>query len=181
MPIVTFLPANKRVEIDSGEDLLQAAAKANIHVNASCGGEGTCGKCKVLVSGNRVDSDSAGRLSETEIAKGYVLACKTQVFKDLTIKIPVESELLAKRRTKIKTLTSSLDSWNEQLAALKVDPPLTKRYFELVEPSLSDAVSDLTRINRALKREFRVSDVKIDLDIVKKLPDILRDGKWRIT
>ena len=181
MPKVIFFPANKAAEVDSGEDLLRAAAKADVHVNASCGGEGTCGKCKVLVSGKRVETHSTARLTEAEIAKGYVLACKTPVFSDLKVEVPVESELLAKGRSKIKTLTSSIDSWNEQLAVLEFDPPVIKIHFELPEPTLSDSVSDLTRISRLLRRELGVDEVKIDLATVKSVPDIVRQSRWRIT
>ncbi len=181
MPKVIFHPADKQVEVRSGEDLLAAAAKADVHVNASCGGEGTCGKCRVLVSGKRIDSETYGPLSEEEIAKGYVLACKTPALRDMEVKIPDESELLAKRQTKIKTLTSSLESWNEQLASLEFDPPVIKKYFELPEPSLSDSVSDLTRLNRLLKRELDVHDIKVDLAIVKQLPETLRKGGWNVT
>ena len=181
MPKVMFHPADKVVEVRSGEDLLAAAAKADVHVNASCGGEGTCGKCRVLVSGKRVDSETNGPLSEEEIAKGYVLACKTPVLRDMEVKVPPESELLAKRQTKIKTLTSSLESWNEQLASLECDPPVIKKYFELPEPSLNDSVSDLTRLNRVLKRELGVHDIKVDLRVVKQLPEILRKGGWKVT
>ncbi|MDP1809713.1 MAG: 2Fe-2S iron-sulfur cluster-binding protein, partial [Actinomycetota bacterium] len=181
MPKVIFLPAGTQVEVDAGEDILRAAAKADVHVNASCGGEGTCGKCKVKVGGQRVETGSTARLTEEEIAKGYVLACKTPVFRDLKIAIPVESELVAKGRSKIKTLTSSIDSWNAQLAALEFDPPVVKKYFALPEPSLSDSVSDMTRISRLLRRELDVDEVKIDLDTVKRVPDIVRRSRWRIT
>src|SRR3990172_6600240 len=181
MPKVIFFPADKAAEVESGEDLLQAAAKADVHVNASCGGEGTCGKCKVLVSGERIETHSTARLSEEEMAKGYVLACKTPVLGDLKIEVPVESELLAKGRSKIKTLTSSIDSWNKQLAALDFDPPLIKKYYELPEPSLSDSVSDLTRITRLLRRELGVDEVKVDLATVKAVPDIVRRSRSRIT
>ncbi|MDP1809232.1 MAG: ASKHA domain-containing protein, partial [Actinomycetota bacterium] len=131
--------------------------------------------------GRRVETGSTANLTEEELAKGYVLACKTPVFRDLKIEIPVESELVAKGRSKIKTLTSSIDSWNEQLAALEFDPPVVKKYFELAKPSLSDSVSDMTRISRLLRRELDVDEVKIDLDTVKRVPDIVRRSHWRIT
>src|SRR3990172_1186188 len=181
MPKVVFLPGGKEAEINAGHDLLEAAAKADVHVNASCGGEGTCGKCKVLVTGKRVETHSTARLTEAEIAQGYVLACETPVFSDLKIEVPVESELLAKGRSKIKTLTSSIDSWNEQLAPLDFAPPVIKKYFELPEPSLSDSVSDLTRISRLLRRELGVDEVKVDLGIVKSVPDVVRRSRSRIT
>jgi len=35
--------------VDDGENLLRAAMEAGVHINASCGGEGVCGKCLVII------------------------------------------------------------------------------------------------------------------------------------
>ena len=51
---VTFLPSERKISVDEEENLLQAAMEAGIHINASCGGSATCGKCKVKIAeGNR--------------------------------------------------------------------------------------------------------------------------------
>ncbi len=181
MPKVTFLPSQREVEVVAGEDILTAAAAGDIHINASCGGDGTCGKCKVHVKGVKLQTKSTARLTEEELAKGYVLACQTPVYDDLTVEIPLESELLSKGRSRIKTLTAGVDEWNRQLAELSADPPVVKVYMELPEPSLNDSVSDLTRVTREARRRLEVDDVLVDLKIVKMLPDVLRDGAWRVT
>ncbi len=181
MPKVTFSPSGKEVEIEPGGLILDAAAKADVHINASCGGEGTCGKCKVRVEGKKVESRSTARLSEAEIAKGYVLACQARVFSDLRVQVPLESELLSKDRSRIKTLTSSVSTWNEQLADLELDPPVTKTYMELTPPTLEDSVSDLTRVTRHLRKAMDVHDVVIDLETVKELSATLREADWRVT
>jgi len=41
---VKFLPHNKEITVMHGENLLRAAMEAGVHINASCGGEGVCGK-----------------------------------------------------------------------------------------------------------------------------------------
>ena len=46
---VTFLPSERKILVDEEENLLQAAMEAGIHINASCGGSATCGKCKVKI------------------------------------------------------------------------------------------------------------------------------------
>jgi uncharacterized 2Fe-2S/4Fe-4S cluster protein (DUF4445 family) len=46
---VTFLPSERKISVDEEENLLQAAMEAGIHINASCGGSATCGKCKVRI------------------------------------------------------------------------------------------------------------------------------------
>lgn len=181
MPKILFHPADKHVEVSAGDDILLAAAKADVHINASCGGDGTCGKCKVVVEGRRVDTKSTTRLTEEEIAKGYVLACQTPVFDDLEVRVPPESELLSKERSRIKTLTSSVDSWNRQLSELEFDPPVIKHYLELPEPTLADSVSDLSRIRRFLRRDLGIADIRFSLDLLKEAPAVLRSSGWRVT
>ncbi|MBU4001959.1 MAG: 2Fe-2S iron-sulfur cluster binding domain-containing protein, partial [Proteobacteria bacterium] len=45
MHTVTFLPHNKKVSVNDSDVLIRAAMEAGVHINASCGGEGVCGKC----------------------------------------------------------------------------------------------------------------------------------------
>ena len=46
---ITFYPDNKTVEVEKGVSLLSAAISAGIHINSSCGGDGVCGRCKVIL------------------------------------------------------------------------------------------------------------------------------------
>ena len=41
---VSFQPDNKSVDLPMGKTLLDAAVKADVHLNASCNGKGSCGK-----------------------------------------------------------------------------------------------------------------------------------------
>ena len=178
---ILFKPTNRSVDVDKGENLLQAAAMADVHINASCGGAGTCGKCKVVVSGDGYSSDNRSRLTSQEIEEGYVLACQTTVTGDLTVVVPLESELLGKSHGKIKTLTSSLESWNDQLKSLPLDPKVFKKYLELKPPSLEDSVSDGSRILRALQKDLGTMDVVIELAVLKDLESLIRDADWKVT
>ncbi len=63
---VTFLPEGKTVTV-SGGTLLEAQIAAGLRPDAPCGGKGTCGKCRVLLSGEEV------------------LACQTAVDRDMTV------------------------------------------------------------------------------------------------
>ena len=47
---VTFLPMGKTVYVLEETRLLEAAAVAGAMIDQPCGGEGTCGKCRILVS-----------------------------------------------------------------------------------------------------------------------------------
>ena len=73
---VKFLPYDMQIEVEDGETLIRAAMEAGVHVNASCGGEGVCGKCRVLIEAGTVEGGMSEKLSEKELAGGYRLACQ---------------------------------------------------------------------------------------------------------
>ena len=74
-----------------GEKLLRAMQHAGVHLPTSCGGAGTCGLCRVTVTG-ALDALPIERatLSEADIAKGVRLACQVVVRGDLAIAVPAE-------------------------------------------------------------------------------------------
>ena len=82
MPIVEFVPSNKRIEVPLRSQLLDAARMAGVEISTPCGGEGTCGKCVVTVLSGRVDSDSLGQLPSEMVADGQVLACRTRLLEE---------------------------------------------------------------------------------------------------
>ena len=46
---IRFFPHDKEIAVKEGETLIRAAMEAGVHINASCGGEGVCGKCRVII------------------------------------------------------------------------------------------------------------------------------------
>ena len=90
---VTFYPDNKTVEVQKDTTILAAAISAGIYITSSCGGEGVCGRCKVVLRKGRVFSQSAGRITAEEKKRGVYLACATAVQSDLEVEIPPESRL----------------------------------------------------------------------------------------
>ena len=71
---VCFLPEGIQCTVESGTTLLQALRMARLHPDAPCGGNGSCGKCRVTVDHREV------------------LACQTQVDRDLTVMLPQNKE-----------------------------------------------------------------------------------------
>ena len=80
---VHFLPGDVTVEIEKGKTILNASRMGDLFINALCGGDGTCGKCKVILSGGKVESLPTTHITEAEARKRYVLACRTKVMGDL--------------------------------------------------------------------------------------------------
>ena len=67
---VTFKPYEITVEVADGENLLRAALMAGVHINASCGGEGVCGKCRVLLESGELTSTRSGLLKRRGVGPG---------------------------------------------------------------------------------------------------------------
>ena len=77
-----------------GEKLLAALTHGGIHLPTSCGGVGTCGLCRVQVSGaGHALPIERATLQAADIAKGVRLACQVSVRSDLAI--TVAEQLLA--------------------------------------------------------------------------------------
>lgn len=53
---VHFFPVDVTVEIEKGKTILDAAYKGDLFINALCGGDGTCGKCKVILGSGMIES-----------------------------------------------------------------------------------------------------------------------------
>ena len=90
---VKFLPDGRETTVEEGKTLLDAAREANVYVGAVCGGEGICGKCRVIVREGDVLGESTEFLTRDEIRRGYVLACKVVPRSDVVLEVPPESRL----------------------------------------------------------------------------------------
>ena len=92
---VTFLPHQRSIRVPAGTTVIRAAMDAGVHINASCGGDGVCGKCRILLEEGSVSGGDSERLREEDRARGYRLACQAQVESDLVVRVPVESTVNA--------------------------------------------------------------------------------------
>ena len=63
MPKVTFEPYQATADAFPAETILEIAMRLGIHINASCGGLGACGKCKVILE----KGDVQGAVSYTHL------------------------------------------------------------------------------------------------------------------
>jgi uncharacterized 2Fe-2S/4Fe-4S cluster protein (DUF4445 family) len=179
---VHFEPGNCDVAVEIGSNLLEAAIQAGARLVAACGGSGACGTCKVIVEEGKVETTRTTRLSEDEFNRGLRQACQTTVLTDLRVFVPVESRLETAVLARERKGLAAIASRDSALASgWRFNPPLTKYYLTLPAPTLTDNGSDLSRLLRGLRQEFRLSNMTVDFDVVKHLPGILRTGDWRVT
>jgi uncharacterized 2Fe-2S/4Fe-4S cluster protein (DUF4445 family) len=181
---VTFNPYGLTIEVPEGENLLRAALEAGVHINASCGGEGVCGKCKVLLESGNLDSPRSSLLSDTEWDLGYRQACQSRVVGDVVVQIPPESLLdrrtLTRHRAGIGLRPHPID-----LAALKEEglynPAFKKRFVKLSPPTLADNVNDLSRLEEGLARQHAVESLTLDFFLLRKLARVVREQDFQVT
>ena len=186
---VTFLPDNKKVEVDSDSTLLQAVEKAEITINSLCGGDGLCGECQLqILSGKAMaDKNAIAVFSKGEIEHGYVLACRTKIEDNLIVMIPPKSR--SEQENILMEGATITYGEPEKLImhkrghepSLSLDPLVKKVYLELPEPTLEDNASDIDRITRELHKVSSYDSFEISLPCLQNLTEKLRVHKWKVT
>ncbi len=175
---VTFLPDGQTVSVPAGSTLLEAAQAADVHVNASCSGKGSCGKCKLVVTSGEVGTQPTPLLTDGEKAKGYVLACQSKITGDVSVQIPEET--LA-RKLKIAGMGKAVTDRLKGLVT-DIDPMLQEIPLTLEPPTLDDSVSDLDRLNRGLKKQgCDVDRLNVGIKVMRQLAEVVRRDNWNIT
>ena len=182
---IKFLPYNTSVKVDDNASLIRAAMEAGIHINASCGGSGVCGKCRVLIEQGKVEGGISEQLSPEDQEKGYRLACLSKVTSDLVVRIPVESEMDTSRlnvhagsRHTAKIMYSNIDELRQDGLFI---PPVEKIYLELDPATAEDNQADVTRIINHLLFKHDEHRLTMNLDLIRKVPDIIRQGDFKVT
>ncbi len=182
---VRFLPHDTQVEVQQGESLIRAAMEAGVHINASCGGSGACGKCRVLVEKGEVDGGISEHLLVQDQEKGYRLACLARVVSDLTVRIPVESEMETSRLNRQPVKRHTARAMHVNIEELKEHglfiPPVEKIYLELLPPAAGDNQADVARIINDLRINHDEHRLTMNLNLIRKVPDLVREGDFNVT
>ncbi len=185
---LTFQPGDVVVaDVPRGESILRAAMQADIHINASCGGSGSCGKCRIKVVSGEVESERSSKVSDDEWADGIRLACRSHVLSDIEVFIPetsrmgdasvLERELRGERKGRLLTpaeLESLVTGWT-------LDPVVKKLCMQMTPPSEGDNLNDLARFKKALKDNFGLTNTSVDSIWIRNMPHVLRDQDWLVT
>lgn len=174
---VRFLPEDHAATVAEGTTLLAAARDANVYVGAICGGEGVCGKCRVIVRSGEVEGESTEFLTRDEIRRGYVLACQVVPRSDLVVEVPPESRLIGYRGIdKEGERFRDFAPVAEEAPTEQREPLVEKFYFELPAPTLDNPTADQERLLEAVARKGHGS-VQMGLKITRELPQLLRTRK----
>jgi len=96
---------SKAVTVPAGSTLLSTLAAKQIFIPSACGGQGTCGVCRVKVfdGGGSILPTEKGHINRGEEREGYRLSCQVKVKQDLTIQIPDEVFGVKKWKCKVRS------------------------------------------------------------------------------
>jgi len=182
---IRFLPHNREITVNDGENLIRAAMEAGVHINASCGGEGVCGKCRIVVEQGDVEGGLSEQVSPQDRDKGVRLACRSTITGDVVIRVPVESAIdasvLSKRAVPRRTARIQQMDLNDLKEQGLFLPPVEKIYIELPEPNSQDHLPDVTRLVSHLKLHHDEHRLTVSLPVIRKIPDVLRKDGFRVT
>lgn len=165
---VAFRPFDKQTRVPEGTTLFNAAHWIGLPIESTCGGRGTCGKCKVQVLAGDVEVDPADRrwFSEAELAEGWRLACEAEVYGDAECFVP---ELMQVP----KAATMGMSRF------VLLEPNVHKIHLVMPEPTLEDPRADIERLRAALDAEGY--GVQADLRALRHLPIALRKANFDVT
>ena len=84
---VRYEPSGTTAHVPAGTTLFNAAHWAGIPIESTCGGRGTCGKCKVRVLAGHAERTLADYRHVSEgLDEGWRLSCQCEVAEDMVVR-----------------------------------------------------------------------------------------------
>ncbi len=171
--------ARRRVFIERGLTLLEAARIAGFPIGTECGGFGKCTRCRAIPLGigdkGEIGShppywlpppNAAERrqLNTEELEAGWRLACQLKVEGGLAAMAHHPSDRVSR-----KSIDTSIP--------LLLDPWVERSAFSL-EPGMEDAPAAIRRALEVMHRDGRLKEMpRLDGDIASRLDEVVREIK----
>jgi uncharacterized 2Fe-2S/4Fe-4S cluster protein (DUF4445 family) len=180
---VRFEPSGLKTEILRGASILDAARQAGVYLTSLCGGDGYCGKCKVIVNEGEVESPPTALLTPQESREHVVLACQARVLSDVTVTVP-RSHVLDTGPILVDSDAhrfSELPGEDLGEGAFPYDPLVQKRYLPMNRPSEQDPLADHERLYMAIHERFDAPIMQTGYRILQQLPGLLERADYKAT
>jgi uncharacterized 2Fe-2S/4Fe-4S cluster protein (DUF4445 family) len=185
---IVFTPSGKRGSFPLGTPVLEAARSLGVDLDSVCGGRGLCGRCQVECSvgdftKHQINSrqENLSPLGEVEtryserrklkpLADGRRLGCQAQIFGDLVIDVPPESQM---HRQVVRKAAEHRD--------ITLDTGVHLYYVEVQEADMHEPGGDVQRLLQALASSWELRDLVFDTEILPDIQVALRKGDWSVT
>ncbi|MHC4632173.1 MAG: ASKHA domain-containing protein [Planctomycetota bacterium] len=180
---VRFEPSGLKAQVPSGTILLEAAHKAGIYLSSICGGDGYCGKCKVVIDqSEQIQSRPTALLTPDEIRENIVLACQTKVLSDMTITVPKSHSLETSQILMDTDARRFSELAGEVRAGLfKYDPLVQKIFVEMPPPTVDNHTADHERLYLAIREQIDAPIMQTGFRILQKLSRLLQSSHYKVT
>jgi len=184
-PLVIFTPSGKRGRFPVGTPILTAARQLGVDLDSVCGGRGICSKCQIAPSYGSFSKHNVevkpGALSDWNaveqryqekrgLKEGRRLGCQATVQGDVVIDVPPESQVhkqVVRKRAEARDIV--------------LHPSTRLFYVEVEEPDMHEPSGDLERLAKALREQWTLENVTIDLKLLQRIQPVLRKGGWKVT
>ena len=184
-PLVIFTPSGRRGRFPEGTTVLDAARALGVDLDSICGGHGLCGRCQIELSvgdfpkhGIRSSADHLSPAATLEVdyrrRRGLEadrrLGCVAQLRGDAVVDVPPESQV---HRQVVRKAIPVRD--------FEIDPVARLYYVEVEQPRLASPSGDLRRLLERLEREWQLTGLEVELDVIHALQPALEAGDWKVT
>jgi uncharacterized 2Fe-2S/4Fe-4S cluster protein (DUF4445 family) len=161
-----FEPEGAEVRVPSGTPVFDAASWNGIAIDSTCGGHGTCKKCKLRVLEGELPISAVDprAFSADELRAGWRLACRAPARGELVIEVPP-------LQTRPKAALVGVGRH------VILRPSIQKRHLVLDEPTMEDQRSDFERLQDALED----LEPRAELPVLRTLGRVLRSANWNVT
>ena len=151
-----------------GRTLLSVLHESGVFVDAPCGGNGTCGKCRAYASGevSPLSHEERLHLNADELSAGMRLACKTILLGDAVVRLPQARAMLVET-----------EGTGEPI---ELRPAVRRIPLTVPDGSLAEQTSDMTRVLRALGEASPGAEYVPSLTALRRAPALLREHGGRV-
>jgi uncharacterized 2Fe-2S/4Fe-4S cluster protein (DUF4445 family) len=178
---VRFEPSGLKIEVPVGTVVLEAARRAGIYLSSICGGDGYCGKCKVVVDQGQFQSRPTTLLTPEETRENVVLACQTKILSDMTVTVP-KSHALETSQILMDTDAHRFSelAGDVEGGVFKFDPLVQKLRLEMSPPSIQDHTADHERLYVAIREQVDAPIMQTGFRILQGLSKQLVEEKYKV-
>ena len=164
--------SERRVSIERGASLLEAAQAGGLDMEATCGGRGRCRSCRVKVLSGEMPPATVQdtiQLGHEEVQERFRLACQTRPLSDCRVMaLPPKSE------AGHQILTGSMDT-----PAMALESGVRKRHVTASAPKEEHhQTSDIDEVLAVLDGDV---DRRVSLNVLRKVPAALREQRGALT
>ena len=172
---VTAAGESRQIAPPAEATILDAARLARVEMDATCGGRGRCRSCRVKVVAGEIPPPTLQdtlQLGHDEVHERFRLACQTRVIADCTV-MPMPP----KAESGYQILSGDVDFAGD--SRLGLDSGVSKLFVTAKTPEGEHhQTSDVDEILARLPAD---TERRLPLEVLRKVPGVLRKEKGRLT